>query len=46
LNYMALHGESGLFNAQFGQALGTGTTLDAMTAFNPIVTGTVPAAPV
>jgi hypothetical protein len=46
LNYMALHGESGLFNAQFGQALGSGTALDAMTAFNPIVTGTVPAAPV
>lgn len=42
LNYMALHGESGAFNAQFGTALGTGTALDAMTAFEPIVSGTVP----
>ena len=45
LNYMALHGESGAFNAQFGNALGTGGALDAMTAFEPIVSGTVPAAP-
>jgi hypothetical protein len=42
LNYMALHGESGAFNTQFGNALGTGTALDAMTAFEPIVNGKVP----
>ena len=42
LNYMALHGEAGNFNAAFGSALGTDSaTLDAMTAFNPIVTGPV-----
>jgi len=46
LNYMALHGESGAFNTQFGSALGTGTALDAMTAFQPIVTNIVPASPV
>jgi hypothetical protein len=46
LNYMALHGQSGLFNTQFGTALGTGTSLDAMTAFSPIVNDTVPPAPV
>jgi len=46
LNYMALHGESGSFNAQFGTALGTGTALDAQTAFQPIVTNQVPAAPI
>jgi hypothetical protein len=39
---MALHGESGAFNTQFGNALGTGTALDAMTAFEPIVNGKVP----
>ena len=43
LNYMALHGEVGSFNTQFGNALGTGTALDSLIAFNPIVTGTVPA---
>jgi hypothetical protein len=46
LNYMALHGESGAFNTQFNSALGTGTALDAMTAFQPIVTNTVPPSPV
>jgi hypothetical protein len=48
LNYMALHGQAGLFNAQFGTALGTGASLDAMTAFQPLplTNGQVPAAPV
>jgi hypothetical protein len=41
LNYMALHGQSGAFNGIFGNALGTGTALDGMTAFNPIVNGPV-----
>jgi hypothetical protein len=44
LNYMALHGEAGNFNAKFGNSLGAGAALDAMIAFNPIVTGTVPSA--
>jgi len=44
LNYMALHGEVGEFNRQFGTALGTGAALDAMIAFNPIVSGQVPPA--
>lgn len=37
LNYMALHGEAANFNTAFGNALGTGSALDAMIAFNPIV---------
>ena len=41
LNYMALHGEAGQFNAMFGNALGTGTGLDGMIAFESIVTGTI-----
>ncbi|HEY5757062.1 MAG TPA: hypothetical protein VIU34_14615 [Steroidobacter sp.] len=41
LNYMALHGEQGSFNGLFGNALGTGAALDGMTAFNPIVSGTI-----
>jgi hypothetical protein len=41
LNYMALHGDQGLFVNQFGGALGSGTTLDNYIAFNPIVTGPV-----
>jgi hypothetical protein len=36
LNYMALHNETGNFNSLFGTALGTGTALDALIAFNPI----------
>jgi hypothetical protein len=37
LNYMALHGQSGLFNGLFGSALGTGAAaLDGMTAFQAI----------
>jgi|HigsolmetaAR201D_1030396.scaffolds.fasta_scaffold00555_6 hypothetical protein len=45
LNYMALHGEAGYFNGQFGNALGTGAALDGMIAFEPIVSGTVRARP-
>lgn len=41
LNYMALHGESGNFQTMFGTALGSGASLDAMTAFQPIVSGTI-----
>jgi hypothetical protein len=41
LNYMALHGHAGQFNGLFGNALGTGGALDAMIAFNPIVSGPV-----
>lgn len=39
LNYMALHGEIGDFNARFGQALGSGSALDALIAFEPILPG-------
>ncbi len=41
LNYMALHGEQGLFNGLFGNALGTGASLDGLIAFNQIVNGTI-----
>ena len=41
LNYMALHGEQGLFNGLFGSALGTGASLDGLIAFNQITSGTV-----
>jgi hypothetical protein len=41
LNYMALHGEAGQYNAAFGNALGTGAALDGLIAFNPIVNGTI-----
>ncbi len=42
LNYMALHGEVGNFNTVFpGQGLGDNAMLDRMTAFEPIVAGTV-----
>jgi hypothetical protein len=42
LNYMALHGQQGDFPALFGSALGTTpAALDGMTAFEPIVSGTI-----
>ncbi|HKE94705.1 MAG TPA: hypothetical protein VKB34_10390, partial [Povalibacter sp.] len=41
LNYMALHGETNQFNAKFGNALGTGTALDGLVAFQPIVNGKI-----
>jgi hypothetical protein len=36
LNYMALHGETNLYNGLFGSALGSGASLDGLVAFNPI----------
>jgi hypothetical protein len=41
LNYMALHGEAGLYNTEFGSALGAGAALDGLIAFEPIVNGTI-----
>ncbi len=44
LNYMALHGEQGNFANLFGpnwSGLGNGAALDNMTAFAPIVNGTI-----
>ncbi|HEV8332403.1 MAG TPA: hypothetical protein VGQ22_13340 [Steroidobacteraceae bacterium] len=41
LNYMALHGEAGNYNTLFGSALGAGSALDGLIAFEPIVTGTI-----
>jgi len=42
LNYLALHGEQGLFSSLFpGQGLGNAASLDALTAFEPIVSGTI-----
>jgi hypothetical protein len=38
LNYMALHGEQGNFAGLFGSSLGN---LDSLTAFEPIVNGTI-----
>jgi hypothetical protein len=42
LNYMALHGEQGLFGSRFqGHGLGSATLQDSLIAFNPIVNGTI-----
>ncbi len=42
LNYMALHGETGQFALKFpGHGLGNSTMLDSLTAFQPIVNGTI-----
>lgn len=42
LNYMALHGEQGLFSSRFpGHGLGSSELRDSLTAFNPIVNGTI-----
>ncbi|RLJ22407.1 general secretion pathway protein GspF [bacterium endosymbiont of Escarpia laminata] len=42
LNYMALHGEQGSFSGRFpGHGLGNATMLDQLTAFQPIVNGTL-----
>ena len=42
LNYMALHGEQGQFAAKFPtHGLGPASLRDALTAFNPIVNGTI-----
>ena len=42
LNYMALHGEQANFGGLFpGHGLGNATLMDSLTAFNPIVSGTI-----
>lgn len=42
LNYMALHGEQGQFATQFpNHGLGDSSGFDALTAFEPIVNGTI-----
>ncbi|MBV1878680.1 MAG: hypothetical protein KUG79_13630 [Pseudomonadales bacterium] len=42
LNYLALHGEQGQFNSLFGgNGLSGSALLDSLTAFNPIVSGTL-----
>lgn len=39
---MALHGEQGDFSARFpNHSLGNATSLDRLTAFEPIVSGTI-----
>ncbi len=43
LNYMALHGENGNFGTLFpGHGLGSSGLQDTLTAFEPIVSGTIP----
>jgi hypothetical protein len=42
LNYMALHGEQGLFTQRFPRhGLGSAATQDSLIAFNPIVSGRI-----
>jgi len=41
LNYMALHGEQGNFAGLFGGGLGNASLMDSLTAFEPIVNGTI-----
>ena len=42
LNYLALHGEQHLFSNYFpGHGLGNATLMDSLTAFEPIVNGTI-----
>ncbi len=42
LNYLALHGEQGQFSTLFpNHGLGNSVLLDSLTAFNPIVNGTI-----
>lgn len=42
LNYMALHGEQNQFDTVFaGHGLGNATLQDSLTAFSPIVNGTI-----
>jgi hypothetical protein len=43
LNYMALHGQNGDFSTLFGGNLGNSTMQDSLTAFEPIVSGTIDA---
>ena len=47
LNYMALHGQQGQFPIQFpGHGLGSSIMMDRLTAFQPIVNGTIGTPPV
>jgi len=41
LNYLALHGESGLYSGLFGNTLGNSISMDALTAFTPICNGII-----
>jgi hypothetical protein len=42
LNYMALHGEQGSFTTLFpNHGLGSSISIDRLTAFQPIVSGTI-----
>jgi hypothetical protein len=41
LNYLALHGENGRFSTLFGGNLGNAAMQDSLTAFEPIVSGTI-----
>jgi hypothetical protein len=41
LNYMALHGDQGNFAGLFGGGLGNASLMDSLTAFEPIVNGTI-----
>jgi hypothetical protein len=41
LNYMALHGDEGQFSTKFGTTLGGPAIRDGLTAFAPIVSGTI-----
>lgn len=41
LNYLALHGEVGLYNSLFGNSLGDSTAMDGLTAFTPICNGII-----
>lgn len=41
LNYMALHSEQGNFSSLFGGNLGNAAAQDQLTAFTPIVSGTI-----
>ena len=46
LNYMALHGDEGLFESAIpNHGLGSPAARDALTAFEPIVNGTIPPVP-
>ena len=42
LNYLALHGEQGQFASMFpNHGLGNSALMDSLTAFEPIVSGTI-----
>ncbi len=43
LNYMSLHGQQGTFTSMFpNHGLGSSASIDRLTAFQPIVNGTIP----